>query len=1097
MLGLKLGTHVVRTCAIVGLFAWSLVSAVSAQAQDDSAVYPLLQTAANAQQAGDFEIAISQYEQVFKNHPDSPEVGKAYYNAGVCCVETGQTERAIAYLTKASDKLGQDRAVLLPQSKLLLGFAQLRLGKQISQDRPAESKQQLASAVQNLDELISQHPKFADIDQAYFFKADALDTLQDFDQALATYQAMLALPKVQFRQDGQFAVGNLYERMGQLDKAQQQYEQFLADDPQHASAVEVRFRLAETLTQLAMDAESKRQAELAQQIYQKAEPVYQAVIDAQAAGLSGEAMFQQALVVSRQKEYARSADLYSRVAQLPGTAHAARALTYAGRDYFRSNQQPLAAEALTKATRLDSPYAAEAAHWLAKTHLHNNQFEKAFAVASQWIGKTDDDRLQVPLIMDAADAAYGTPARQKDSVALYLRVVNEFNQDPLAPTALYNAAYAAMEVGAFEQAIRLTQQFETAFPQHSFLADTLEVRGDTLLLVNDPATAETTFRKLAADYPDHSKRNIWVVRAGLASYLQGNYQPTIDWLEPAIAKLDSGPTQAEAWHWIGSSYFKLGQPQAAIAALGSSRAADANWRRADETLLTLSRSLEADQQGDLAKSTAQQLLDAHPDSPLRAEAIYRLGEYAYAQNAFADAQTLYDTVATQHAKSKFVPFALYGRGWSQIKQQDFAAAVATFSQLIDSYPKHQLAQQALMGRATSLRRDGQADASVMDVKLALATTGQNLARPDVLYELGLGQIQQKNWKGVIQTFKELIELVPSGNRTDQFHYELAWALRSDAQGDAAIGEFLNLATKFPQSDHAAEANFHVAQSAYDKQEFDRAIQHYSRCIETGDDPALNEKANYKLAWSHYKQGDFKKSHDWFAKQTDQFKEGPLYADGLFMVSESLYKLRDHDSAFQAYRVAKPIVDASSSVAPEIRHLTMLHGGQSANQAKKYSEAIEFMSPIIEGQAADGLKQDAYLEIGIAQAGLKQPEKAVEYWELAAANLGETGAHARCMLGDQLFTNKKFDEAITQFKLTFYGYGGTSAAAEVKSWQAYAAYEAARCRLVQMGTATSAEAQQKFKNEAIKHFKFLVENYPNDRLAEQASKELAKLLGSKS
>ena len=299
---------------------------------------------------------------------------------------------------------------------------------------------------------------------------------------------MLALPKVQFKQDGQFAIGNLYERTGQLDKAQQQYEQFLADDPQHASAVEVRFRLAETLTQLAMDAESKRQTELAQQIYQQAEPVYQAVVDAQVEGLSGEAMFQQALVVSRQKEYARSADLYSRVAQMPGTAHAARALTYAGRDYFRSNQQPLAAETLTKATSLDSPYAAEAAHWLAKTHLHNNQFEKAFAVASQWIGKTDDDRLQVPLIMDAADAAYGIQARQKDSVALYLRVVNEFNKDPMAPTALYNAAYAAMEVGAFEQAIQLTQQFETEFPQHSFLADSLEVRGDTLLLVNDPGS---------------------------------------------------------------------------------------------------------------------------------------------------------------------------------------------------------------------------------------------------------------------------------------------------------------------------------------------------------------------------------------------------------------------------------------------------------------------------------------------------------------------------------------------------------------------------------------------------------------------------------
>jgi outer membrane protein assembly factor BamD (BamD/ComL family) len=48
----------------------------------------------------------------------------------------------------------------------------------------------------------------------------------------------------------------------------------------------------------------------------------------------------------------------------------------------------------------------------------------------------------------------------------------------------------------------------------------------------------------------------------------------------------------------------------------------------------------------------------------------------------------------------------------------------------------------------------------------------------------------------------------------------------------------------------------------------------------------------------------------------------------------------------------------------------------------------------------------------------------------------------------------------------------------------------------MGTAGTAEAQQKFKAEAVKHFKFLIENYPEDRLAEQASKELQKLLGTK-
>ncbi|MCH2181484.1 MAG: tetratricopeptide repeat protein [Mariniblastus sp.] len=1094
MLGLKMGAQGVPSVLAFCLLTWALLPVATAISQDDTAVYPLLQTAANAQKAGDFQIALSQYEQVFQDHADSPEVGKAYYNAGVCAVELGQFEKASAYLAKAGETLGEARAVLLPQSRLLLGFAQLRWGKQLAGESGEKSQQQLVAAVKSLDDLIGEHPEFADIDQAYFFKADAQDTLQQLDQAKATYQQMLALPKVQFKQDGLFSLGNLHERTGQLDQALALYRQFLSEDPQHPSATEVQFRLAETLNQSAMKAEANGQTELAQQAYQQAEPVYQVVIDAQVDRLSTEALFQQAMVVSRQRDYARSAELFSQVAKLPGIGQPVRALTYAGRDYLRSGQGALAETSLEQAIGLEGPYAAEAAHWLAKTHLQNNQYEKAFAVAHPWIAKTGDPQLQVPLILDAADAAYGSSARRKASVDLYLRVVNEFGQHPLVPTALYNAAYAAMEVGDLARAIELTEQFESKFPQDSFLPDTLEVRGDTLLLTQDPARAEVTFRQLATAYPDHAKRNLWVVRAGLAGYLQGKDQQVIDWLEGSIEQLQAGPVQAEAWHWIGSSYFRLGQPQAAIQALGSSRTANTDWRRADETLLTLSRACQADEQVELAKSTAKQLLETYPASPLRAEAQYRLAEYAYAQGAFAEAQSEYRAVTAQHAESKFVPFALYGQGWSQVQQEDLAGAIGTFSELIDQYPQHSLTQQALMGRATSLRRNGRAAESVADVKRALETEG-NLPKVDLLYELGLAQIEQQDWKQVAQTFRELVERVPDGERTDQFYYELAWALKSDNQSDAAAAEFLNLATRFPDSQQAAEANFHVAQSAYEQQDFARAIQHYVNSLKTGQDPALQEKATYKLAWSHYKQGNFQTSQDWFAKQVEQFKEGPLYADGLFMVSESLYKLRDHDSAFQAYRVAKPVVDASASVSPEVRHLTMLHGGQSANQAKKYSEAIEFMKPIIEGQAEERLKQDAYLQIGIAHAGLKQPSEAVECWEQAARNLGETGAHARCMLGDQLFTDKKFEEAITQFKLTFYGYGGTSAAPEVQAWQAYAAYEAARCRVVQIGTAGTAEAQQKFKTEAIKHFEFLIENYPDDRLAAQASKELEKLLGS--
>ena len=59
-----------------------------------------------------------------------------------------------------------------------------------------------------------------------------------------------------------------------------------------------------------------------------------------------------------------------------------------------------------------------------------------------------------------------------------------------------------------------------------------------------------------------------------------------------------------------------------------------------------------------------------------------------------------------------------------------------------------------------------------------------------------------------------------------------------------------------------------------------------------------------------------------------------------------------------------------------------------------------------------------------------------------------------MIGDLFFKQKNFAEAITEFKLVYYGFGGTQAANDVRPWQAYALYEAARCNFVQVDGATA-------------------------------------------
>ena len=96
-----------------------------------------------------------------------------------------------------------------------------------------------------------------------------------------------------------------------------------------------------------------------------------------------------------------------------------------------------------------------------------------------------------------------------------------------------------------------------------------------------------------------------------------------------------------------------------------------------------------------------------------------------------------------------------------------------------------------------------------------------------------------------------------------------------------------------------------------------------------------------------------------------------------------------------------------------------------------------------------------------------------------------------MKGDMLFKQKRFDEAIDEFKLVFYGYGGTESAPEIRSLQAYAVYESARCSYVRISEASDRMKPQLVK-DAIERFNYLIENYPNQNLAKEAQKQLETL-----
>ncbi len=617
-----------------------------------------------------------------------------------------------------------------------------------------------------------------------------------------------------------------------------------------------------------------------------------------------------------------------------------------------ADKTELAIAALLKATEFDSPDAIEAAAALSHLYLENADSEKAFAIADQWIKKGIDSPRLPNLMMDRADAVFLMKERLGEAAELFLEIADRFPDHRLAPSAVYNAAYTFLANEDIPKAIAAASRFEKTYPDSEFLPDTLEVKGDALLRNDQAAEAEAVFEKLTLDYPDHEKSSRWLIQSAVTKFLQKKYQPTIEILQPNLTGM-SADDRAEALHWIGSSQFRLDQFVPAAKTLQQSLD-DGPWRRADETRLNLGRALLAAKQTEDARRALADLVENFPDSPLVADAHYYLGEIAYDEGEYESALGEFETVINHHKDSQLVPFSIYNAAWCKQKLEQFDAAEKLFSQLISQYPDHELAKTAKIGRGASRRKTGDTEKSIADLEEYLTNNPTGKTRFDALYELGLAQVAQQDWPGVIKTFDQLLREDTDSQLVDRYHYELAWAYQSQAGSLGAEGmnaealrHFNAIATETPNSPLAPEANFHIGTTAYHENDLSTAIAAYQKCVAAEGSDGVREKAFYKLGWCYYKQKQFEDSLQQFRRQVELFPAGELYADGIFMVAESQFRLKQHEQALATYLVAKPAVDAAANIDPKIRFLTMLHGAQSANKTGKYAEALALVEPLVD------------------------------------------------------------------------------------------------------------------------------------------------------
>ncbi|WP_231743893.1 tetratricopeptide repeat protein [Stieleria neptunia] len=1062
----------------------------AAAAESTEQSIALYADAANFQTGGAIELAIQNWKKFLETYPDDDLASKAAHYLGVCYMQKENPDYIAA--AEAFGVALQDKTYELREESLAnRGWCFYASAG----DGPQRDAARLKQTIATFETLRKENSQSAYIDRAYFYSGEAAYGLGDRPRAIDFYNKFLSLPAAKdspLRCDALYALGIAHEELEQADKAVASFQQLLSGCADSPLAVDVHLRLGDL--------------RIMQRDFDAAVTAFDNAIDASKEDAdTSYAIFRQAYALVQSGKPKEAAVGYDRLQrEFPDSPYAANATLASGQSLYRGGDIDQAATRFEKVLSQNNPVAAtEAAHWLARIKLTKGDPAAAVAIAKRQIDAGLEGDFAMDLRVDLAEALSMNPATVQESIDVAEAAYRDAPADALAPRALYNAAFSALQINQYERAGKLAGEFLQQFASDQLASDVRFIVAESQLFLGQTEAALDSYRQLLrAASADHAQRPVWVLRTAVAMNAMKAFDESIALLKKEYERLPQASQKAEAQFLVGQAHLMSGRSADAAKSFGRVTEVAADWARAGEAMLLQGTALLSSDQGDQAKATWETLIGRDESSAMADQARYKLAQLASKTGDDDRAVKLYSQIIDADRDAGLIPYALYGRGWSQMQQGKHAEAIESLDRILNQSPDHALSDDALIARGISHRTLGDFSSAQSDLQnyLELGPTGVNLGH--ALYELALVDQKQGRPADAAKKLQRLVDEVPAYPAMDKVLYELGWSLRESGQDEQAVEQFRRLLSEYPDTPLAAEAAYFVGQQRYSASDWATAATYFQLAAEKTSDEAMSEKSLYRLGWSLFKQSKLDEARQAFTEQVEKHASGRLAIDARMMVGESYFKAEAFAEALESYakgrqqiRDANENADSLRDAAErQVRELILLHGGQSAAQLKRWEEAIGWYDELKQRFPGTAYLPQVFYETGFAYQQKNEFDKALKYFGQVAEQYRrrEVGARARFMMGEIHFGEKRFDKAIPEFQSVMFGFGGENAPAEIKNWQAKSGFEAGRCSELLMQTARTPDAKKRSRQFATQFYQYVVQKHAGHELAKKSAERLEAL-----
>ena len=480
--------------------------------------------------------------------------------------------------------------------------------------------------------------------------------------------------------------------------------------------------------------------------------------------------------------------------------------------------------------------------------------------------------------------------------------------DPsISEVALYNYAMLVHKtsLSVFDQSITVLQRFLNEYPNSKYVNEINNQLASTLLATKNYQAALTTIDKMRNPGRQilEAKQTI-LFQLGAQDFIDGNYDQAIQRFNASINMGNYDvKSKNESYFWRGETYYRENNYPAAIkdyqTYLSVCNASDDNYSNAlynlGYTYFNLKQynnALNSFKQYTSQERNRQQLTYS--------DAWNRIGDVYLFNRNFIEAANAYSQASVNNPQS--AEYADFQKAFVLGLQHNYNGKIAALDVMMKRYPDSQYYDDAMYEKSRALiMLNRETDAIPILTKLLNDYPNSNVA-PQAGVQLGQSYYNSNNPQKAIEAYKQVVQLhknseeariaiqslegiyrdindigsyasfanslgngiVITASRQDSLSYLAAENIYMKGHANEAANAMNKYLQSYPQGQFAGDAHYYIGAIAYNKKDYDTALQAFNNTINSGNSKSLNkalalvgeiqlDKGNNQAAYNAYKE----------------------------------------------------------------------------------------------------------------------------------------------------------------------------------------------------------------------------------------------------